>query len=212
MLLVCQFLKNFIFSHQGPFFKVYVTYAIWRYNIAYIAIYTVKNAPRGQKKMKILRNRQTISTNYFKEFENTYKATGIPEDILIWCIEHFYAPTKKKIVFFCFFFAICIFVTDFQPNYQNLKISKKISKFFFKKIFKKKIEIFFSNQNLDLKVSGAQKDCLENISPKFDRNRCSGTHLIVAQKKMVSKTPKIVTWARSQMRRLYIVKDTYRTR
>jgi hypothetical protein len=60
-----------------------VTYAIWRYNIAYIAIYTVKNAPRGQKKMKILRNRQTISTNYFKEFENTYKPTGIPEDILI---------------------------------------------------------------------------------------------------------------------------------
>ena len=33
--------------------------------------------------MKILRNRKTMSTNYFKEFENTYKATGIPEDILI---------------------------------------------------------------------------------------------------------------------------------
>ncbi len=152
--------------------------------------------------MKILRNRQTMSTNYFKEFENTYKATGIPEDILIWCIEHFYAPTKKKIVFF---FAICIFVTDFQPNYQNLKISKKISKFFFKKIFKKKIEIFFSNQNLDLKVSGAQKDCLENIFAKFDAAVIIRSALFVAQKKSVSKTLKSATWARSQMRRLYML-------
>ena len=97
---------------------------------------------------------------------------------------------------FCYWFSTKL------PKSQNFK---KISKFFFKKIFKKKIEIFFSNQNLDLKVSGAQKDCLENIFAKFDRNHYSGTHLIVAQKKSVSKTLKSATWVRSQMRRLYIL-------
>ncbi len=108
--------------------------------IAYIAIYTVKNAPGEKKKMKILRNRQTMSTNYFKEFENTYKATGIPEDILIWCLEHFCAPTKKKIVFFSpYAFLLLIF----NQITKISKFQKKISKFFFKKIFKKKIEKFF---------------------------------------------------------------------
>ncbi len=84
-------------------------------------------------KMKILRNRQTMSTNYFKEFENTYKPTGIPEDILIWCLEHFCAPTKKKECFFHHMYFCYWFSTKFSKS-QNFK---KTSQNFFSKKFSK---------------------------------------------------------------------------
>ena len=64
------------------------------------------------------------------------------------------------------------------------KFQKKSQNFFSKKFSKKKSEIFFSNQNLDLKVSGAQKDCLENIFPKFDVAVTIRSALFVVAKKI----------------------------
>ena len=70
--------------------------------------------------------------------------------------------------------------------------------------FKKKSQNIFFNQNLDLKVSGAQKDCLENIFPKFDAVVTIRSALFVVAKKIGGNHQKNSVWVRFQISRLYI--------
>ena len=68
--------QKFQFFTPGAIFKVYVgIYGYMAYNHIYL-----KKSP-GMKKMKFSRNWQSMSTNCFKELENTYNTNGIPEGL-----------------------------------------------------------------------------------------------------------------------------------